>query len=532
MVKTFTIHIGTFFLGTMLALAPVVAQLPAPPPAPVASTSPNWLPPPPAVPGPVAPVPGMKPIPHDQVLHLGLQQALRIAIANSPDLTSSRALVQARRDQLQEVLAGGRLHADLDLTYTRIEPPVTVSFGGQNLTFQVENNYNLGLAIRQTIATFGRLHWQAAAARLSVVASEADYRTQAERLVGEISQAWFQVLLAEDNVGIAQSNVALRQAHVLDSQKLYQNGVVAKYDVIRDQADETQARTTLMTAQNTRDLAKAALLSLMGLPPDQPVVLEAAPTPLPPPTDHQAAVKEAMDRRPELNNLQLAVQSAISSLYWRQSGMRPTLSFDSTYRSFNQVGILPTSNMWTTDITLAVPILDGGLTAAQTDEARQTVTQLQGNLELARRAVLQDVENAWVTLNNTWQRLQLTHQNVTQTEQVVHVAEIRYTGGISTNIERLDAENTLVVARASEASALYEYLQAESQWQRAIGADLNNTLPQGPPTPPIPGLPPGPPPPQRVTPQPVAPPPGPQVTPPEEPSRSDLQTPAPAGPGP
>ncbi|HEY3999540.1 MAG TPA: TolC family protein, partial [Candidatus Xenobia bacterium] len=320
------------------------------------------------------------------------------------------------------------------------------------------------------IATFGRLHWSALAAQLNVMSLRNDYRRVADMLLMQVGTAYDQAVQAEENVTIAQANVGLKEAHLSDTRKMLAAGTVARFDLIRNQSDVNLARQQLISAQNEYDKAVAGLLTLMGVDPATPVVLAEAVPPPPPPTDKTAARQVAQQRRPELQTLNYSWQAAQANAHYYKSTLNPQVSLQANYIDENITGFT-TPNQFTGTLALQVPILDGGQARAQANGAMEQAEQLRQQYEATRRSILQDVETGWDDLQSAWQRLALAEQNVRDTEQLAHIAEVRYRGGISTNLERLDAENNLDQVRSAAVSARYDYLQAQVRWMRATGQD-------------------------------------------------------------
>ncbi len=429
-----------------------------------------------------------------QPLHLSLPDALRLAVVNSPDLATYRSKIRQAQWQVQQARGQGLPQLDFHASYTQIEPPVVFNTGQGSIAVVNEQNYSIGPTLRQAVATFGRLHYGVLAAQLNEASVRNDFRRVADAVLTQVSTAYDAALAADANVTIASANVAIREAHLRDTEKLYSAGTVAKYELTRNQSDVDVARQQLMIAQERYQVALSNLATLIGIDPAQALVLATVPTPAPPPTDRVAGTATALQRRPELSSLQFAFRAAEANVREIRSQLNPSINFQSTYIEQNNTGF-NTPNQWTATMALQVPILDGGQLKAQVNEAMEQAEQLRLQYESVRRTVLQDVNDAWLEMQSAWQRLDLANKNVAETEQLVHVAEVRYLGGVGTNLERLDAENNLVQVRSQAATALYDYLQAQVRWTRATGQEYPADIVAGiempprvdnPTTPPLP----------------------------------------------
>lgn len=428
-------------------------------------------------PGQASPSPAGSPAPAAR--RLTLDEALQEAVHNSPDLAQAQARVAQTRAQVQEVLAGMNPTLTFTPTYLQTEPPVTLNFGGQPTEIVAEHNYQLPLTLNQTIATFGRLHWHVQAARLNVKATEEDYRSALDQLVDQVTTDYLQALLAEENVSIAQETVAVDEVQLKDTQSLLAAGMVARFDLLQTQTTLTEARQTLLVAQNSFNLAEATLLSAIGEATNQSVTLAPVDTGEAPQQTRDAGLAHALSHRPELVSLDWAIRSGEALVYWIADQKNPDLALTSTYSVHNQVGFAATPNQWNTGLSLAVPILDGGLAHAQVQEAQQQVKQLQAQRGSVARTVELQVQSAWLALQNDWERTVVAQEQVRLAEESRRVAEVRYQAGYGTNLERLQASQSVTVARVSLANARFQYAIEQSHWRRAIAGDLPAAIPGG-----------------------------------------------------
>ncbi|HEY4003264.1 MAG TPA: TolC family protein [Candidatus Xenobia bacterium] len=403
-------------------------------------------------------------------MHLTLSDAFRLALENSTDGAVYRSKIRMAEWQVVQAAAGGRPHFDFKASYIRLEPPF--SFSGSGLTFDIvdENNYTYGPVLTQAIATFGRLHYGTLAARLNLQSARNDYRRVVDQLLLQVGTAYDQALQADEGVSIARASVGLKEAHVADTEQRFEAGAVSRYDVIRDGSDLNLARQQLLSAQDSHGKALIQVLTLLGVNPARPVVLVGEGQDTPPPDDKALGLQLALDHRPELQTLNYAWQAAQASARLARSKLNPSVNLSMEYDEANATGFT-VGPYFSGTLSLQVPVFDGGEGKADINQSIEQAEQLRQQYEATRRAVLSDVESCWLDLQTAWQRLGLARQNLKETEQLAYLADVRYKNGISTNLERLDAENNLEQVRSTAATALYDYRQARVRWVQATAQD-------------------------------------------------------------
>jgi outer membrane protein len=79
------------------------------------------------------------------------------------------------------------------------------------------------------------------------------------------------------------------------------------------------------------------------------------------------------------------------------------------------------------------------------------------------------VRQAWLEMDETRHRLEVTHEAVAQAEENLKVARDRYRTGTGTNTEVLDAETLRVRSISNNDNAIYDSVMAGFSLRRAVG---------------------------------------------------------------
>jgi len=423
------------------------------------------------------PYPTPSPTPAGSPLQLTLEQAMRTSVDHSPRLEEFRARTREARAKVDEAYVPAYPTATFNAQYQNIQPQVSFpGADGSNFIITPTHNYQLSLVINQAIYTFGRLKWGALTAEMAELSSQESYRNEVEQLFQDVATAYNAAILAEDAVTIADDRVRSQEQQLKDSRNLFEGGVVARFDVVRSEAELSRVRQVQIQAQTEVKLARDRLLTRMGLPVGTPLLLERLELPGPPPTDLEAASRRALELRPEMGVLRWAVESAKARVSFEDSQNSPNLSLNSTATERNVTGFVPGQQV-VTGIVFSVPLFDGGLSEAKMEQAVQIVAQLIQQQEATRRNILLEVREAYNTLLNNWEKIAVAVKTVEQSEEALRVANVRYRAGVSTNVELLSAQTDYSQARFSLATARYEYQAAWARWRRVISGDYPVSVP-------------------------------------------------------
>lgn len=397
-------------------------------------------------------------------IQLTRQEALRLALRRSPDLLTGLSQLRAAR-------------STVDLQYVDVRPTLAFETDLQKYAVGGPDESDTTLTLSQTLTTFGRVKWNAEAARMLEKQTAQNYRTAVESLFQRVETEFFNALLALEQVRISQELVKRQSDYVQTSENLWRAGLVAEYDVVQNRSNLLQARQSLQAAQLTAQLARAQLLADLGLRPDLPVDLEEdLHDPPPPPDSIEPGMARALHRRPELAALRWAVKAAEAQVEAEARVNAPTLSLDTEYEGIGDANT-DFDNQWSASLVLTVPVLDGGEARIRKQIAQEAVLQARQSVESTRRSVELDVASSYANLVGLWQQVTTARSNVAEAKEASTIAELRYSRGISSNVELLSSQQNYISARQILANVTMQYRVARLTWRRSISGEWPLDLP-------------------------------------------------------
>jgi outer membrane protein TolC len=140
------------------------------------------------------------------------------------------------------------------------------TFGAAGITPTHESTGVYTVAGTLTVPIFegGRIHGDIQEASAAVKQRKAEYENLRAQVDEDIRQAFIDMSSAEDQVGVAQSNVELAHASLEQSRDRFGAGVTDTVEVVQAEQSVVQADDDYITAVYEHNLAKVALARSMG----------------------------------------------------------------------------------------------------------------------------------------------------------------------------------------------------------------------------------------------------------------------------
>jgi outer membrane protein TolC len=412
---------------------------------------------------------------------LSLADCLNIALAQNPTILKARndleaqygVVVQTRAIALPQVTASGQ--------YKYTEPDAIESF--PNAPASPDNNWNAGVQITQTIYSGGKLLAAIKAARVTKEQSLAQYQSTLEDTLLSVKLAYYDILLAAEQITVNETSVKLLQKELEDQQHRYDAGTVPNFNVLRAKVSVANARPPLISAQNNYRIAKNQLCNLLGynlpreiwenIPLNLTDGLDAEPYPV----NLSDALQSALAKRTELVDLRKAEELNRLNITDAASGSKPNLSIFAGYNWFNAqfsppVDLTHDINGWNAGAEISWDIFDGMLTRGKVIQAKSLYEKSKTAVDEKARDIELEVRTDYSDLLEAREVLESQKTVLEEAEESLREANARADAGTGTQLDVLDAENQLTQARSTQVQALHDYDTARAKFERAIGAEI------------------------------------------------------------
>lgn len=461
---------GVLALAGCASVGPA-APVPAPPVAPTWQTGA-----PPAAGNPTEP--GRPLAAADPVL----QALIDAAQAASPSLAAAAERIEAARAAAVSASAAMQplAEADASASVGRTDPAVPRS-----------RRLGVGVQASWEIDLFGRLAAGRDAAGARADAALSAWHDGRVSLAAEVATAYITLRACEAQLEQAVIDTTSRAETARLTALSAQAGFLAPAEAALARASAAQARSLQAQTRLACERQLKALVALTALP--EPALRERlqparAQVPLIAPVALPSVPARLLQQRPDLVQAQAQLQAAAADVLQADRDRLPRLSLN------GQIGLgLSASagrssegSTWSLGpLQLTLPVLDGGIQAANQRAARARYDSARVQLEARVRDAVRDVEQALLSLQTSSQRLDDARVAADGFEASLRATQARQRGGLASLFELEDARRQAVAAR----NALIELdQQRAAAWvslYRALGggwsaSDEGPAAPTGP----------------------------------------------------
>jgi outer membrane protein TolC len=405
---------------------------------------------------------------------LTLDQAAAIAERNAFAVRLQQSRVEQSRQRVEEARAGLLPRVNGTFSYNRLPQAQTAQLGGAGtppVVLQQADQRTVSGSVQFPIDIFGNLQRQVQAGQANLRASRSTLAAARNDVRLNAKAAYLNVLRAQAGVGVAEQAVRDATERLEQSRRLLAGEQIARVDVTRLEAQLAQSEADLINARNNLALQRNALNLALARPIETPVeVVDIAELPAAP-ASPDPLVQVAQRTRPEVQAIFDTLQALGYSRRALEAGLQPSVTVGVNYQRNLDAAGFAQREQTVANLTVNIPIFEGGATRARVRAARQDEEQARINLEQTQLGISQEVRNAVTNLVNARARLTSTEAQVRAAEEVYRLSRVRQDAAEGTYVEVVDALTQLIQARNAAVSARYDYLVAFSQLQRAEGSD-------------------------------------------------------------
>ena len=400
-----------------------------------------------------------------------LQQAWDTALAADRGLKASRRNTAAAENLLEAAKSARLPNVTLEAGYTALDntPAVKADFFGQSL--QIPLSQKDSAAYKAMVAlplyTGGRIERSIDAAAASLDAARLGEPIDMQNLKLRVAEAYVGVLRAGQILRVAESHVTSLNAHVRDVENLHAQGMAAKSDLLSAQVSLADARQKALQVANGLDLARAAYCRLLGRPLDQAVALDELST-IAVNGTLAALTERALGERGELAALAKQVEALRHQAASVRGETAPQAALSGGY-GYQENRYQVREGQWMATLSVKWNLFDGGGVGHRASAAEHQASALMEQREEVVSIVALQVRQAWLGVQETHKRLDVTQSAIGQAEENLRVVRDRYANGLSTHTEVLDAETLRVASQTNHANARYDVTLAELRLKRAVG---------------------------------------------------------------
>lgn len=326
-------------------------------------------------------------------------------------------------------------------------------------------------------------------AELQASQADANYGFAKQDLIVRTVTAYFNVLQAQDDLEFAKAEKRAIERQLEQTKQRFEVGLTAITDVHEAQAQFDTAVASEISAQNNVEITLEALREITGNYHGDLDVLntDTFSASMPSPTDINSWVSQAEDRNLQLLASKLGVDIAKEDIELAKDGYYPSVTFlgqvNSTDSEVNGVSANSRENTTFAQLTLKVPLYQGGGTSAAVETARHNFVATSEDRERVYRSVVRSVRSNYFDVTAAISRIKALNQAVVSAESALKATEAGFEVGTRTIVDVLQSTRNLYDAKRNLAGARYGYITSILSLKQAAGtlseqdvADINSGL--------------------------------------------------------
>lgn len=415
---------------------------------------------------------------------LGLEDAIRTAIANSKALRSAEESFRRARGRVDESKTGffptlgaeaTVTHLDEGSSFTLTDPnnnPVTIPIVKQT-------QKQVGVTAVLPVDILGQIRAAVQLSEFLAAASRLEYAAARNQLVLDVRSAYFDLLRARAFVRVAERTLQNAEDRLKTAEQFRKAEVGTKFDVLRAETEVANARQALIGAGNRVQLATAALCNSLGLDQNTPIgVADGAEVTMPGDSGFDNSLETAYRNRPELLQADVQIHAAEKGLILALRSALPSLSLAWNFQySPDQGGFAPKTTSWAAVARLTLPLFDGGLYRAKQQQARADVQSARIAKAQIQDGIALEVRQAALNLTDSEERLKVAEVALAQAEEQYRLAQVRFKAGVTQTpgasplLEISDAQTALTQAQNNQINAQFDIQIARARLSRAMGRE-------------------------------------------------------------
>lgn len=390
------------------------------------------------------------------------------ASAQSANVAAQEKLVQGKALTLPTVTLGANAsHSQTDIRYNGSNSIFRSGGNEQFESYSYSVNLSHPLYRKQNTLQYEESKTQVAQADEQLNSAHQD-------LMMRVAQAYFDVLMAQDNIDLIQAQKAAISRQLEQAKANFEVGSATITDV-----HEAQARFDLTVAQeiaavNALEAKKRTIQSLTGQLPQRLASaksgLQAA---LPEPQEMEKWVEVAEQHNLALKIQQQSLQLADQEVARTQAGHLPTLdivgSYSDSYANGGVNGFGNDLKNATVGLQLEVPLYQGGAITSKAREAVANRQKAQDDVENARRQADLQTRQAWLAVSSAVAQVKAYEQALVSSQSQLDSTNLGYEVGVRTSVDVLNAQQQLYSAKRDLLQARYSWLLSVLQLKAAAG---------------------------------------------------------------
>lgn len=410
-----------------------------------------------------------------------LDQILKLADENSKNLRLAKLELETAKQLKREAISNALPTISADAGYRRnlqenaffitAEDSSTGELSTQKFKISNDNEFSFTTTLDQTIYSFGKVGSAITASGHYKKLVNYNFTSQRQEVLTQVKKSFYGTILLKNVYEVSKESEENAKENYEKIKTRFENGASSEFALLQAEVNWQNAIPQTLKVKEDYELALNNLKSQVGISLEEEVKLtgsfEKYPT-LP----TKLALDAVLEQRPDYNSLlwKKKFDDKVTSIQF--ANHLPSLTGNLTYSYSAQSDKFKLDNdndNVILGLNLNIPIFSGGLTDSKVQQAKIDAKKTETQIAMTTDFIEIELKNIYIKLQKSEQRINATKKGVSTAERAFKIAESSVKNGLATQLELKESRNALNFAKVNYYTAVYEYLEAYFDWQKAIG---------------------------------------------------------------
>ncbi|MGD9557425.1 MAG: TolC family protein [Mangrovibacterium sp.] len=421
-------------------------------------------------------------------LQFSLAEAKEYALKNSYVVRNSGLDVASAKKKVWETIADGLPQIEGSAAYNNyLNLPTQLipgEFFGQpagtyiEVQFGQEYDSRFGFTVNQLLFDGSYLVGVGSAKIYLQLAGQSKEKTELD-ILHAVEQAYYSVLVAEENLVVMKENLANSEKLERDSRMMYQNGFVEEQDVDQTKLLVQKGENEILKTQREIRVARMVLKYTMGVDMDTEVRLtDKLANFVDPLLAEKEKAASGFDYTSHIDYRLLDTQRQANKklLLNEKAGYLPKISafYDWNKTAYGNSANLFKDNvpwykssMWGINVT--VPIFSSGQRMAKVRQAALELEKAENNQKQSMQQLQKDYLTAVGDMQSSVEQLKNDQDNKQLAKRIYEKTVVKYNNGITGSTDLSQTEGQYIQAQSAWVNSVMQLLTSKINLDKATG---------------------------------------------------------------
>jgi outer membrane protein TolC len=404
-----------------------------------------------------------------------LDAFLELIKQNSKDLKLAKQELDMAKAVKKEAWASAlpKIGAQGDYRRNLLENYLYVDFPGQGkqkFKISYNNEFSFNAALTQPLFSF-KIGNALTAAKQYDQLTDNIYDASEQGIVTFAKKGFHQALLLKKVWEIAEASELSAMENYENVKQKFENGLVSEFELLQAEVGWKNKIPQTMESKRNYNLLIENLKNFAGISEEEDMNLKGN--------------FETFPIKPERESTEsvLGIRPDFQAMIWekrlRETGVKAAKADYFPYLDGNFIYVFSSqtdtwelenrNNNFILGLSLTIPIYTGGYTGAQVQKARVELEKSQINIDKNKDNISNELSNIFLRLDEAEERIQSAKGTLNSADKAFKIAEVSADNGLITQLELKDARIFNDQAHLNYYMAVYDYLDAYFDWEKATG---------------------------------------------------------------